>query len=484
MLRDDFPFGDTFEQFLDEYARCTTYWYVPKARTLNDENITVCAVMLEKILDEFLDRQWHRHTQDDLLTALIDDGVLEPTTEGDITDRTALPRIIKKLLETLGLMWVEDDLTINITNAGLDLITAHQRDEVDEMREIVSRQVAKYQYPKPGDADYAVDFNGLVPHLFLLQVLDEVGAVSYAGYEFFVNLAQSHDDLGRILEYIRCWNDLSGDEREELRDVAERLEMSTVDGQLNLDQDLRDRGEGGTRYRRIYNDRSYQLNFFTYPHYVELDEDDAMIRAADPGQVEDVVSQAVPNLKVTTFDDAMDWFAYFGNPEHRPSWFTHLTFQVEQAESEQEAREVVEPHRERLTDEEEEQIDRLQLEKKVEDFYEDSVELIEEGLTLVEDGRQYNTGVGPIDLLCRDEDGMYVVVEIKVEDASDSAFGQIQRYMGWIHRHLDDGRDNVRGIILAGIFPQSARYSRIGLLRNDYDEVIKFKKHGLHAQDI
>ena len=55
--------------------------------------------------------------------------------------------------------------------------------------------------------------------------------------------------------------------------------------------------------------------------------------------------------------------------------------------------------------------------------------------------------------------------------------------MGWIHRNINDGKDNVRGIILAGSFPEKARYSRIGLLKRDYETFIKFKKHGLNLSD-
>ena len=51
----------------------------------------------------------------------------------------------------------------------------------------------------------------------------------------------------------------------------------------------------------------------------------------------------------------------------------------------------------------------------------------------------------------------YVVIEIKAEEASDSVFGQILRYMGWIHRNFKDGENNVRGIILAMPFSSTRR---------------------------
>ena len=70
------------------------------------------------------------------------------------------------------------------------------------------------------------------------------------------------------------------------------------------------------------------------------------------------------------------------------------------------------------------------------------------------EGRQVETPIGRIDLLCRGIDGKYVVIEIKANEANDAVFGQILRYIGWIHRNFEDGEDNVRGIILAGHFPE------------------------------
>jgi hypothetical protein len=68
---------------------------------------------------------------------------------------------------------------------------------------------------------------------------------------------------------------------------------------------------------------------------------------------------------------------------------------------------------------------------------------IEHGLTLV--GRQLSTPVGRIDLLCRDANGAYVVIEIKKAQGTDQVLGQILRYMGWM---TEDKGTDVRGIII------------------------------------
>ena len=99
-------------------------------------------------------------------------------------------------------------------------------------------------------------------------------------------------------------------------------------------------------------------------------------------------------------------------------------------------------------------------------------------------GRQVETPIGRIDLLCRGTDGKYVVVEIKAKGAEDSVFGQILRYIGWIHGNYRDGRDNVRGIVLAGRFPDRARYSRIGLLKPDAERFLGFRQHAFAVEEV
>ena len=54
--------------------------------------------------------------------------------------------------------------------------------------------------------------------------------------------------------------------------------------------------------------------------------------------------------------------------------------------------------------------------------------------------------VGRIDLLCTDQQGNFVVIEIKKDRSGDKVVGQIQRYMGWVKKHLAGDKD-VRGII-------------------------------------
>jgi hypothetical protein len=66
------------------------------------------------------------------------------------------------------------------------------------------------------------------------------------------------------------------------------------------------------------------------------------------------------------------------------------------------------------------------------------------GLTLVD--RQVTTPSGRLDLLCKDEQGNYVVVELKKMTGTDKVVGQTLRYIGWAQTHY--GTQNVRGLII------------------------------------
>lgn len=93
--------------------------------------------------------------------------------------------------------------------------------------------------------------------------------------------------------------------------------------------------------------------------------------------------------------------------------------------------------------------DKVQLtfyEKEIEDFLTLHPEKIEDGLEIIK--QQYPTNLGPCDLLCRDRNQNYVVVEFKRDTPSRKVVAQIQGYMQWIKDNIALDK-NVRGIIIA-----------------------------------
>lgn len=104
----------------------------------------------------------------------------------------------------------------------------------------------------------------------------------------------------------------------------------------------------------------------------------------------------------------------------------------------------------------------IQMERDLEDFLVNNLNLIEEGLELYIDehgqnGRQYSTDVGTIDLLCKNKDD-FVIIELKKGRTSDSVVGQISRYIGWVRENLSEGH-NVRGIVIVHEFNPKLKYA-------------------------
>lgn len=65
------------------------------------------------------------------------------------------------------------------------------------------------------------------------------------------------------------------------------------------------------------------------------------------------------------------------------------------------------------------------------------------------DGQQYSTDIGPIDILAqRQPDGSFVVIELKKGRPSDQVVGQVLRYMGWVKKNLCVEGQAVRGLII------------------------------------
>lgn len=67
------------------------------------------------------------------------------------------------------------------------------------------------------------------------------------------------------------------------------------------------------------------------------------------------------------------------------------------------------------------------------------------------EGEQYTTDVGIIDILAKDKDDNYVVIELKRAESGYKVVGQVLNYMGWVREKMaeEEGK-TVRGMIVVG----------------------------------
>jgi hypothetical protein len=89
-----------------------------------------------------------------------------------------------------------------------------------------------------------------------------------------------------------------------------------------------------------------------------------------------------------------------------------------------------------------------------------------------EAGNQFPTDVGPIDLLAVHKfEPRILVIELKRNQTADSTVGQVLRYIGWINKHLAEGR-TVEGMIIAH---QSDKATEYALLTVPHVKLMKYE---------
>jgi RecB family endonuclease NucS len=108
------------------------------------------------------------------------------------------------------------------------------------------------------------------------------------------------------------------------------------------------------------------------------------------------------------------------------------------------------------------------VEKHLQELLAERCEVLGAGWTLVQ--REYFTDIGPVDLLCKDEAGAHVLVEIK-RHAEIDGVEQLTRYLQRVSTTLGD----VKGVLAAQTFKPQARVLAadrgIVCIQLDYDEL-------------
>ena len=90
------------------------------------------------------------------------------------------------------------------------------------------------------------------------------------------------------------------------------------------------------------------------------------------------------------------------------------------------------------------------VEKHLQELLADRCEVLGTGWTLVQ--REYFTDIGPVDLLCRDDSGAHVLVEVK-RHAEIDGVEQLTRYLQRVSTVLGD----VKGVLAAQSFKPQAK---------------------------
>ncbi|MFQ6089420.1 MAG: endonuclease NucS domain-containing protein [Candidatus Methanofastidiosia archaeon] len=79
-----------------------------------------------------------------------------------------------------------------------------------------------------------------------------------------------------------------------------------------------------------------------------------------------------------------------------------------------------------------------------------NIEQLEQGLKIIDEGRELTTKAGKIDITAEDQQGAIVVIELKAGAANPRCVVQILSYMGALSKKE---KKPIRGILVAGDFP-------------------------------
>lgn len=99
------------------------------------------------------------------------------------------------------------------------------------------------------------------------------------------------------------------------------------------------------------------------------------------------------------------------------------------------------------------------------------------------DGVEFQTDVGPIDILATSSSGDFYVFELKLGRGPDAALGQILRYMGWVQQHLCETK-KVFGVVVAADISKKLKYaaSQVPHVRlMEYELKVLLKPASLHS---
>ena len=424
-----------WEAFVESYVAKEGFWHVPK-KSVSAETEEIWRQTLG-LLKRFKDKIW-RNNQRRFQKRLVEKNL-------STSKSAALARVQKAVFDYLGFAWVDGSGYLRLTEMG-ERFLAGQRLET-----ILRRQLVRFHFWNPGTDSKFKEFH-LIPHIFLLQVLLRFSktGITRDEYLLFVCRATSHEDLPVVTNYIKRYRKLGPHQREELRkNVEERTAK-----------------KGKSPYRAAALDYNYAISFYCMPSYL-ITDGRIKIAPGEFGRIKNLVNEFEEKRVYVHFRNEEDWFGFYGTRKPRNSMEFAFRYYRNAGDLGSLAELLEHPG---LTP----RLKRSGIEPAIreallESYLEYQPEKLEHGMKKV--GRQYPTAVGPIDLLAKDKEGAYVVVELKKGRTSDRVFGQILRYMAWVRENLRNKRP-VRGLIVAEKVDRGLQYgmkiaknSRIGLKR-------------------
>lgn len=408
------------------YGTDKAYWYVPKGLSVSPGSI----LSRLKVLKEFEHEGTWRDCQSSYIERLNAEGV--SNAESDWPEGGApLARMLKQVMTLLGLVWVDESESIDFTPAGNALLDGSDSDEM------LAKQVLRYQIWNPTIGARHHQTIKLHPAPFLIRLLQSLGtSIAPLEYRLFVARAKRIADIDDVADQIEAFRRLG---KLEQKLVAARCDAYML---------------GGERRSSIYNtiklNQSYALAMWRLSQIVGIADDYSihLVAGSLRGENRKFIEHYAQEGEYIAFANKKEFVAWMGDPDALPLRETALD--LYRSRGDLEAATAVQKKM-GLKGRELNEFRRIMAsEKRLEDDLEANFEIIgrQLGRKVEFVGRQYETTVGPIDILLKEVGGTYIVVELKKGRSADRVFGQLSRYMGWVKRNLANNKA-VRGVVVA-----------------------------------
>lgn len=428
----ELPLPQPWAKFAQRYARDHAYWYQPKGLAADVEEI---ATRLEPLV-AFEGKQPWKDCQADYIRALNKLGV--SAAEGP-----ALARMLKQVFGVLGLAWVNATDLVEITPVGEAFLAASDR------AEILAAQAMRYQFCNPSIASEAHEAVQLHPVPFMARLLSTLQTgISGDEYNLFVARAKSFDEVDDVAADIEAYRDLSPEQQVEIKRQCRTYQI------------------GGAKRRSLLKtvelSRPYALRMWMLSGLFERNDDHGLDLKPHVlrGATRKWLDGYAVNGTYISFQTKKAYFAWWGDPNAKPDKSTALGIYTQRGDIQ--AATALKKRMNASSSEVNELRYMMRSEKALEDAIEQEfatfAKCVGRPLKLV--GRQYDTTVGPIDLLAQDaKTKTYTVIELKKGRASDKVFGQLSRYMGWVRTNLAQGKP-VKGMIVGREIDEKLRAAR------------------------
>lgn len=419
-----------WKDFFKTYLMSNVYWYIPKGYSIKKENFELIKKQLE-ILHKYRNKKWNKDLQTSIREDLKNSNLFSPKAEDQKEDdKNAIVRVMKVIASTLGLAWVKDNENLSITQIGEKLL------QNKDYTNIIENQIKRFQFNKYT----AKDNIKIIPVLYLAKILLKLKDkyITKDEYCLFISKKLNIEDIDKSVEEIEKYRLLKDKDKNKIKEYLKNEKIKNIKNNRRT-----------SILNTIEKESSYAINFFCSSNLFYFSDSKILIL-----NEKELKSFIKTNEKISVwidFKEKKDWFYYYGNydadkssAEFALDYYTDIS-DIDKAVStfsDYKNKKIKLP--DNIKNISEEDFKSVLVDEKIlEDFLERHIEELEKGLKLV--GRQYPTISGPIDLLAKDNNGRFVVIELKKNRVSDKVIGQVSRYVSFLE---DEGHRDIRTIIV------------------------------------